>query len=119
MQSVTVTSTDPSADLFADGNPIGRGTATVSLSRNKDHSLMARLGERVSTFQIGTHVSTTGALDILGTVLFLIPVIGVAGAGFWSLDTDSVILTLPPAAPAAIAQPAAVPEAAVPPSGNK
>ena len=96
MQGVNVTASDPSAEIFIDGNLVGRGAASASLRRNQSHSVMARIGDRVGTATIGTSVSATGVLDIIGGVLFLIPLIGIAGPGFWSLDQDSVTVVLPP-----------------------
>jgi hypothetical protein len=56
---------------------------------------MAKIGDRVATYSIGTSISTTGVLDIVGGVLFLIPLIGVAGPGFWTLDPQNVTVVLP------------------------
>ena len=94
-QGVTVTSSDPQAEIFIDGNLVGRGAVSVSLRRNQSHTVMAKIGDRVGTSSIGTSISTTGVLDIVGGVFFLIPLIGVAGPGFWNLDPQNVTVVLP------------------------
>ena len=95
-QSVAITATDMSADIYVDGSIVGRGAVTIDMKRNKSHSILARVGDRVAATTIGTSISATGVLDIVGGVLFLIPLIGIVGPGFWELDATSVTVALPP-----------------------
>ena len=97
-QAVTMTATDPAAEIFVDGNSVGRGSASVQLRRNQSHTVMARVGDRVGTASIGTTVSATGVLDIIGGIFFLFPFLGLAGPGFWSLDPNAVTIAVPPPA---------------------
>ena len=97
-QSVTVSATVPEAEVYVDGQLMGRGPVTVELRRNRSHGFMAKVGERVGTVHTGTQISTTGILDIIGGFFFLIPFIGIAAPGFWSLDRDFVIVAVPAAA---------------------
>lgn len=43
---------------------------------------------------VNYHLNTTGVLDIVGTFLFLLPVIGLFTAGAFSLDTTDVNVQL-------------------------
>jgi hypothetical protein len=43
---------------------------------------------------IGYHFNGTGALDVVGAVLFLVPVIGLFTPGAWSLDETNVNISL-------------------------
>lgn len=96
-QAVAITASEPDAQIIVDGNHVGTGSASVMLQRNRAHTVVARLGDRSGATSIGTKISTTGVLDIIGGILFLVPLIGLAGPGFWSLDPDSVAVSIPPA----------------------
>jgi hypothetical protein len=97
-QTVTITATDPNAEILVDGNRVGTGSASVQLKRDDSHTVLARVGERTAAASIGTEISTTGVLDIVGGIFFLIPLIGIAGPGFWDLEPTAITLTIPPAA---------------------
>ena len=97
MQVVHVSTNEPDAEILIDGGFVGRGTASVNLERDRGHVVMARLGDRVSTFAIDKEISTTGILDLVGCFFFLFPIIGIVGDGFWDLDPQAVVLVLPPA----------------------
>lgn len=96
-QPVAINATDPDAELFVDGAPVGRGTATVDLKRNRSHAILAKTEDgRSATANIGTQISTTGVLDIVGGLILLVPFLGVVAPGFWMLDTEQVYLPVPP-----------------------
>ena len=102
-QSVVISASDPRAQIVVDGGAVGTGTTTVELERNKSHAVMAKVDDRVGTAQIGTKISSTGMLDIVGGCLWLVPFIGVTAPGFHDLDTTNVNIAVPPA-PASVAQ---------------
>ena len=99
LQPVSIQATDPRAEIYVDGQHVGTGAATVELKRNRSHAFMAKAGDRTATATLGKSISTTGVLDIVGGVLFLVPFIGVVTPGFWELDSETVMLGLPPAPP--------------------
>jgi len=101
MQPVTITSSDPLAEILVDGQYVGQGAVSTELRRNRSHAVMARVGDRVGTTTIETKISTLGILDLIGGVFFLIPFIGVAGPGFLELDPPNVNVVLPPERPQA------------------
>jgi len=49
---------------------------------------------RAGAAAINKKISGTGVLDIIGGCFFLVPFLGVLGAGFWELDPDSVTVYL-------------------------
>jgi hypothetical protein len=98
MQPVAITASDPTAQIFVDGSPVGTGTVTQDLKRDRGHAFMAKTSDnRAGTATIGTKISTTGVLDIVGGFFLLVPFIGLVSPGFWSLDTDQVAIAIPPA----------------------
>ena len=88
-QPVTIKSSDPSARIFVNGQEVGVGTAVVQLRRNRNHQIRAETADgRFDNKRIYREVSTTGILDVIGGVFFLVPFLGVLGPGFWSLGQD-------------------------------
>lgn len=95
MVPLGVSCSDPEAELFVDGNPIGKGNTEVMVTRDQVHTVMARKGDRANTVAVGTKTSTAGILDLIGTFLFLLPVVGFLTPGCSSLDRDHVSIVLP------------------------
>ena len=96
MSTVAITASDPRAEIFVDGAPVGRGAVTTRVKRNESHMVMARVGDRTGMAAIGTSISGTGVLDIVGGIFFLVPLIGIAGPGFFKLDSTTVMVHVPP-----------------------
>lgn len=95
-QTITILASDPAAEISVDGRPVGRGTAVVNLPRKRSHTVVAQVDERAASATIDRRVSTIGMLDLVGGFVLLVPWIGVLAPGFWTLDPESVIVTLPP-----------------------
>jgi hypothetical protein len=71
--------------------------AHVTVRRNREVSISAEKdGYFPYTQTIGYHFNTTGALDAVGTALFLVPAIGLFTPGAWSLDETSVTVSMVP-----------------------
>lgn len=95
-QSVVVSATDSGAQLFADGAPIGTGTASVSLKRNESHTFLAKMPDgRAGTAQVGRSLSSTAMLDIVGGLFLILPFLGLLAPGAWDLDTTNVVIVVP------------------------
>ena len=95
-QSVTIIPSDERAEVYVDGNLVGTGRVSTNLGRRKGHSIIAKVGDRAGSATIGTQLSVLGALDIVGTIIWLVPVVGVFGPGFMELDTTTVSVAIPP-----------------------
>ena len=94
--TLTITASDPDAEIYVNGALVGRGVATPKVARNESHGITARVGDRVGAASVGTRVSALGVLDILGGILWLVPFVGIAGPGFFELDSTAVTVMVPP-----------------------
>ena len=67
----------------------------VNVKRNRDVSIQCHK-EGYYPYQrtIGHHFNATGALDAVGTFLFLVPGVGLFTPGAWSLDETDVSISL-------------------------
>jgi len=71
--------------------------AQVTVKRNREVSINCYKDGFVPYQRtIGYHFNSTGALDAVGTALFLIPCIGLFTPGAWSLDETNVTVSLVP-----------------------
>lgn len=97
LQIVTINSYPHGAMINVDGNDVGNAPVTIQLQRNQRHTVLATLNGQAVTQRLNPHVSTTGILDIIGGVLFLVPAIGIATPGFWTVSDLTPTLILPSA----------------------
>jgi hypothetical protein len=93
--TLTVTATDPAAEIWIDGAMYGTGTVQAGVERNRSHTVMAKVGDRVGTRSVGRTISTTGVLDIIGGFFFLFPFLGILGDGFWDPEEEHVTVVVP------------------------
>jgi PEGA domain len=94
---VSVTADPPDAEVYINGNLAGHGSASQPVKRSENVQIMVRKGGfETEQRSIGTHMSTTGVLDIIGGVLFLVPFIGLATDGSRDLDQTNIAVTLRP-----------------------
>ena len=96
-QPLTVIPSESQAQVYIDGQLVGQGTVTQNVKRNRSHSVMAKVDGRTGVAHVGSKISTTGVLDLVGGFLLLVPFIGIAGPGFKELDQDLVSVAIPPA----------------------
>jgi len=103
-QPVVIMATDPNAEIYANGRPVGRGTVTVELPRDRDQTIMARTDDnRTGTATIKSHLGSGGITDIVGGAIILVPFFGLLAPGSRDLDASSVVIEVPPATTAASA----------------
>ena len=91
-QNVTITTPTPGAQIFVDGENVGTSPTSVALKRNQEHSIIAKGSGMTGTYNLGTRISTVGVLDIIGTFIFIVPVIGIFTPGFKELDRTNVVV---------------------------
>lgn len=92
---VSVITSEEDAQIFINGNLVGRGTAQASVKKNRSVSIMAKKeGFYPATRVIGTMISPTGALDIIGGILILVPFAGLMAPGAWKLEENNISLVL-------------------------
>jgi len=91
--------TDPNAEIYAAGRPVGRGTATVELPRDQDTTILGRTDDnRAGTATVKSHMGSAGIFDIIGGAFILFPFFGLLAPGSRDLDASSVVIEIPPAA---------------------
>ena len=94
-QKFSVNSTEPDSQIFINGSLIGNGSVQTMVRRDQSVSVMVKKdGYYPSSRDIGTKMSSTAILDIIGGCFFLIPFIGLAAPGAHDLDQDSVSIVL-------------------------
>lgn len=94
-EDITVYSSEPAAEIFINGDLVGKGKGTKSVLRDKDVTVMAKLaGYQPATEQIRPRFSTTGVLDMVGGILILVPFLGALSPGFWQHEQTQITLVL-------------------------
>ena len=94
-QRISVNTSEPDAQIFVNGSFIGTGNVSTLVTRNQSVSIMAKKdGYYPVTRDIGTQMSTTGTLDMIGGCIILLPFIGLAFPGSKSLNLDNVSLVM-------------------------
>ena len=94
-QKISVTTSEPDAEIYINGEFIGQGTATKRVPRNQSVSIMAKKEGYLSAIrEVDTELSMTGILDTIGGFCLLVPFIGLIFPGARSLDTNNVAIVL-------------------------
>jgi len=94
-QRISVTTSEPDAEIYINGELTGQGSATKRVPRNQSVSIMAKKeGYHPATREVDTEISMTGMLDVIGGFCFLLPFIGLMFPGARSLDTNNVAIIL-------------------------
>ncbi len=89
-QAITITASDPEAQLFVDGQPVGTGTTAVQLERNKSHTVTAKTATKSGAAALNKRISGVGIVDLVAGCFLLVPFLGVLGPGFWELEPENV-----------------------------
>ncbi|RLD12036.1 MAG: hypothetical protein DRI44_02130 [Chlamydiae bacterium] len=93
-QSINIACYPEGSSVTVNGNHY-KTPATVSVRRNESVSIQCyKKGYQPYNRVIGTHLNTTGILDIVGTCIFILPCIGLFTPGAFSLDETNVLATL-------------------------
>ena len=96
-QKLTVNTSEPGAEIWINGQVRGTSPLETDVERNKNVSIMARKdGYETGNRSLGTRLSSTGKQDIIGTILFAIPVIGLLSPGAWEIDETTVVIPMLP-----------------------
>jgi hypothetical protein len=96
MQTMSINCTPADSVLMVNGERY-TPAAQISVKRDRDVSIECYKDGFVPYQRtIGYHFNETGALDAVGTALFLVPAIGLFTPGAWSLDETNVNISLFP-----------------------
>ena len=93
-QTVSAVCSEPDATLQINGQ-MYQGKGQVEARKNKTVSIMCtKPGYFPAQKTIDYSLSETGVADVIGTVLLLVPGIGLFTAGAWKLDETDVSLPM-------------------------
>ncbi len=95
MQSFTVTTDQNDAEIYVNGSLAGKGAVTTQVKRDENVQVMAKKEGYVPIQRtIGTHMNSTSILDIIGGIIFIIPIFGLLAGGSKSLDQNNISITM-------------------------
>jgi len=92
-QPVTIRTNATTASIRVDGVERGRGMAVVPMSRRSAHTVEASFEGETQTQMIGRHLSPVALLDVIGAIIWLVPIVGLAGPGSHDLDTTMLVFS--------------------------
>ena len=93
-QTLNISSVPQGANVSVNGMTYKTPTQ-VSVKRNEPVAIQCyKAGYVPYTRTIDDHLNITGILDIVGTCIFIIPVIGLFTPGAWDLDETNVNIVL-------------------------
>ena len=96
-QTITVNTSEPQAKIWINNIPAGETPIQKAVKRNQAVNILAqKKGFQPVSRTIDKHISTTGALDIAGTLFFLVPGIGRLTPGAGDLDETDIFIQLYP-----------------------
>jgi hypothetical protein len=92
-QNVKAACSEPDALLQINGGEVYTGKAEITARRDRVFSYSClKPGYYPAHKSVSYSISSTGVLDFIGTIIFLIPVVGIFSPGYWDLDdTDTTI----------------------------
>ena len=94
-QQFSVTATPEDASIIINGQLRGKGHAVAEVKRDSSVSVMvSKKGCQPMHRAIGHSINGLGILDGIGTLILLVPAFGLASAGAYSLDEDTLHFTL-------------------------
>ncbi len=92
---LTVTASERDAQIFINGSYQGNGTIQTTVPRDENTSILVQKdGFYSAQRNIPTKLSKLGILDAIGGCVFLLPWIGLAFPGAWTLDETNVVILL-------------------------
>ncbi len=90
-QVLTITTSQPDAEIYVNGSLAGKGRVQVVVERNRSVQILAKKDGFVPVSRtVGREINTTGILDTFGGMLILLPLIGLLSPGAYSLQADRV-----------------------------
>lgn len=92
---VTVEASDPRAEIYVNGEHVGRGRVDVSVPRNKTNRYEARLAGVTHERVIRDELSKLGILDAIGGMVWYVPYLGLLLPGAWEPMEDRVRIEVP------------------------
>jgi hypothetical protein len=93
-EEVAVNAVPAGAEVYVNNNFKGTTPCSVPMSCKGGEIMVKKAGYNPQLYKVGRHLGTCGVMDIVGTVLFLVPAVGLFSAGAYTLDEHNVNVTL-------------------------
>jgi len=94
-QTVNASCSEPDAILQINGGQTYTGQAQIEARRDKVLSYAClKPGYYPAHKSVSYSISTTGVADFIGSMIFLIPIIGIFSPGAWELDETNVTINM-------------------------
>lgn len=94
-QTVHASCSEPDATLQVNGGQIYTGQAQIEARRDKVFSYACfKPGYYPAQKNVSYSISQTGIADFVGSMIFLIPIIGIFSPGAWDLDENEVSINM-------------------------
>ena len=89
-EEVAVNTVPSGAQVYVNNSLKGTTPCSVPVSCKGGEILVKKSGYDPQIHKIGRHLGTCGVMDIVGTVMFLVPAIGLFSAGAYTLDQHTI-----------------------------
>ena len=93
-EEVAVNAVPSGAEVYVNNNYKGTTPCSVPVSCKGGEIMVKKAGYDPQLHKIGRHLGTCGIMDIVGTVLFLVPAVGLFSAGAYTLDEHPLNVSL-------------------------
>jgi len=93
-EEVAVNTVPAGAEVYVNNDFKGTTPCNVPMSCKGGEIMVKKAGYDPQLYKIGRSLGTCGVLDIVGTVLFLVPAIGLFSPGAYTLDEHTVNVSL-------------------------
>lgn len=94
-EKIAINSEPTGAEVLVNNRIEGTTPLSVSLNCKHDATIVVRKeGYTSQVFHVKSSLGTCGIMDIVGTVLFLVPAVGLFSAGAYTLDQHNIYAPL-------------------------
>ena len=93
-EEVAVNTVPSGAQVYVNNNFKGTTPCNVPVSCKGGEILIKKAGYDPQIHKVGRHLGTCGVMDIVGTVIFLVPAVGLFSAGAYTLDEHTINVSL-------------------------
>jgi hypothetical protein len=93
-ENIAVNTVPAGAEVYVNNDFKGTTPCNVPMSCKGGEIMVKKAGYDTQLYRVGRHLGTCGIVDIVGTVMFLVPAIGLFSAGAYTLDEHTVNVSM-------------------------